>query len=117
MKSILVIEDDLMFCKLLSNYLNKNGYQASQATDGSSAKEQLRQTEFDLVLVDYRLPDTNGIDLAKWAEENNLDVKVILMSRSLDEDLRSQGEQLGISGFLNKPFNPSELLDLLTKIT
>ncbi|WP_166332511.1 response regulator [Sphingobacterium chungjuense] len=113
MNNILVIEDDLMFCKLVSNYLNKNGHQASQATDGASAKEQLQRTEFDVALVDYRLPDTNGVDLVRWIKENTSVSKVIVMSRMLDEQLREEAQSLGVTTFLNKPFNPSELLALL----
>ncbi len=113
MKNILVIEDDLMFCKLVTNYLNKNGYHASQATDGASAKEQMKQSEFDVALIDYRLPDTNGVDLVRWIKENTTVSEVIVMSRMLDEQLREEAQTLGVSTFLNKPFNPSELLDLL----
>lgn len=116
MESILVIEDDLMFCKLLSNYLNKNGYRASQATDGTSAREQLNEGKFDLVLVDYRLPDTNGVDIARWIKENQEDTGVIMMSRSLDDTVRTEAEEYGVTGFLSKPFNPSELLALLKNI-
>lgn len=113
MKNILVIEDDLMFCKLVSNYLNKNGYQAAQATDGASAREQINQSEFDVALVDYRLPDTNGVDLVRWIKENSTIKDVIVMSRMLDEQLREEAQSLGVTTFLNKPFNPSELLALL----
>lgn len=116
MENILVIEDDLMFGKLLSNYLNKNGYSASQATDGTSAKAQLQDSDFDLALIDYRLPDTNGIDLVKWIEANALNVQVIMMSRTLDGNLQAEASDLGVSGFLDKPFNPAELLDLLEEI-
>ncbi|WDF70805.1 response regulator [Sphingobacterium oryzagri] len=117
MESILVIEDDFMFCKLVSNYLNKNGYKAVEATDGHAAKEQLQQRSFDLVLVDYRLPDTNGIDLVKWIKTQQADTKIIMMSRTIDEELKNEAFALGVSAFLNKPLNPPELLKLVQQIT
>lgn len=113
MEKILVIEDDLVFCKLLTNFLNKNGYSASQAADGSEAWALLRDNEFDLAVIDYRLPDTNGVELTRRIADAELKTKVILMSRLNDADIPREGADAGSLHFLNKPFKPNELLEII----
>ncbi len=114
MEKILVIEDDFVFCKLLSNYLNKNGYSASQAANGAEAKGLLESNEYDLAVIDYRLPDTNGVEITKWISESDLKTKVILMSRLADADIPREGAEAGSMHFLNKPFKPAELLEIIS---
>ncbi len=116
MEKILVIEDDFMFCKLLTNFLNKNGYNAAQAASGDEAKKLLGANEIDLAVIDYRLPDMTGIDVMKWIKEKKLRTKVILMSRLNDEDIPKEGAEAGSLYFLHKPFKPNELIDLINRL-
>lgn len=110
---ILVVEDDVVFCKLLTKLLAKEDYQIQGAQDMLSAKELAENYTFDFVILDYRLPGTNGLKLAKWLIERQENVKVILMSRILDKTLMEEAQQLGVVGFMKKPLSPTKLLELI----
>ena len=58
---LLVIDDDADICTLLQRFLTKQGYEVDTAQRGASAKELLKDTHYDLVLCDHRLPDTDSV--------------------------------------------------------
>lgn len=116
MDKILVIEDDLVFCKLLTNFLNKNGFSAAQAANGAEAKDMLSAEEYGLAVIDYRLPDINGVELTRWIKDQGMKTKVILMSRLNDEDIPKEGAEAGSLHFLHKPFKPNELIELIATV-
>ena len=63
MPKILIIEDDISFCKLLDKFLTKNAYTVTASYSAAEAKAALTKDNFDLVLTDLRLPDDDGIKL------------------------------------------------------
>ena len=65
MKRILVIDDDTYICELLVNYLQEKGNEVQGAFTGNKALKILEKNEFDLVLCDYRLPDTDGLRILR----------------------------------------------------
>ncbi|MCC5815137.1 MAG: response regulator [Leptospira sp.] len=114
-QSILIVEDDLVFCKILTKFLEKNGYHSSDAQSANQALEILQNTEVDLIVLDYRLPDINGIELIPKIQEISPDTNIILMSRYDDDGLSEKGKSLGAIGFLKKPFDPDELLQMMQR--
>ena len=63
MPKILVIEDDVAFCKLVEKFLTKNNYEVFTAFSAAEAKGKIGNTTFDLILTDLRLPDSDGMTL------------------------------------------------------
>lgn len=61
MKHILLIDDDAFFIKTLSNYLKRFNYEVSTETNAESALKLIDQTTFDLVITDYKLPNSDGL--------------------------------------------------------
>jgi len=110
--SILILEDDLVFCRLLQTYLSRHNYSVTITQDDVAAREFIKTRVFDYVLLDYRLPGSNALDLINEMKNVIKQSKLILMSRILDENLIFEAQSLGVQIFLKKPFNPKELITL-----
>jgi two-component system response regulator HydG len=112
----LLVEDDLVYCKLLTRFLSKNDFEVMDAQNGKDAMELMAWNNFDLAVLDYRLPDLNGLDLLKKLKINNPFCKVILITRYGDEDVANQAIAHGIDAFITKPINPTDLLQVIKKL-
>jgi len=112
-KNILVVEDDVVFCKLLTRFLDKNQYQTKDAQSAKQAFSLLQEKSFDLAILDYRLPDDNGLSILKNIKKENKVGKVIIITRYGDEEVASQAIELGADAYISKPINPDELLTVI----
>lgn len=110
MKKILIVEDDLTFSRMLSVFLEKNGFSIELCSTSSKAIQSLKSQKFDLVITDYRLPDDTGIAILQWVKNNMPDIKVILMTRYTDIRVAISSMKMGALDYLVKPLNPDELL-------
>lgn len=113
---ILIVEDDVVFCKLLTKYLNSNSVETKDAQSSASAKEMLQKEKFDFIVLDYKLPDEDGLAVLEWIKKEAIDVKKILMSRFDDEKVIQKAKDLGVIRFIKKPLKPNELLDSLKEL-
>ncbi|MFP9115614.1 sigma-54-dependent transcriptional regulator [Flavobacterium sp. RHBU_3] len=110
---ILVVDDDTAFCVMLKTFLQKKGYNAENAFTGVQAMELLKEGEYDVVLTDIRLPDTDGMQLLKYIRENSLKATVILMTGYTDIKTAVNAMKLGALDYVGKPINPEEILHLI----
>ena len=114
MSKILIIEDDISFCKLLEKFLSKNNYAVSIAFSAAEARLAIQNDKFDLILTDLRLPDADGIDLLAEFKTNYPQVPVILMTGYSEVSTAVKAIKNGASDYISKPFNPDEVLAVLT---
>lgn len=110
MPKILVIEDDISFCKLLEKFLIKNAYEVRVAFSASEAHMALANEKFDLVLTDLRLPDADGIQLLSEIKSSFHQLPVILMTGYSDVNTAVKAIKNGAADYISKPFNPDEVL-------
>ncbi len=110
MASILIIEDDITFSRLVESYLKKNGHAPSCVHDIKNALNELKQKEFDLLLLDYRLPDGTGMDVLKYKHEQQLTTPVVIMTSFHDIRTTVKAIRSGAYDYITKPVNPEELL-------
>lgn len=110
---ILIVEDDVVFCKLLTRFLTKNDFQVLDAQAGKEALQLIETNSFDLAILDYRLPDMNGIDILKKLKAKENSTKVILMTRYGDDGIANKAVEEGADAFVSKPINPTELLEVI----
>jgi len=110
MQRILVIDDDRDICTLLSRFLEKNGYEVDTACTGDDAVKLLREKSYTLALCDYRLPDTNGVEMLQRIKVLQPNVAVIVITGYSDVRTAVQTFKFGASDYVVKPLFPDEIL-------
>ena len=110
MAKILVIEDDLTFSQLLDGFLKKSGYSADLRHDVKSSIKALDQEQYDLLLLDYRLPDGTGLEVLSASRQKSLNMPVIIMTSFNDVRTAVEAMRSGAFDYITKPVNPDELL-------
>lgn len=110
--SILVVEDEEPIQILLSYNLESEGYRVRHTAEGEDVQGLISEERPDLILLDWMLPGTTGIELVRRfrKEANTRDVPIIMLTAKGDEASRIQGLEGGADDYLAKPFNPRELL-------
>jgi two-component system response regulator AtoC len=106
--TILVVDDEALIRWSLTERLKSEGYEVLEADTGRRALEQLPEG-VDLVLLDYRLPDTDGVTVLRKIKEFDQDVLVILLTAYATVDTAVEAMKLGAYHFANKPFNVDEV--------
>lgn len=114
MQKILIVEDDISFCKMLEKFLVKNNFAVSTSFTAAEARLAVQKDKFDLILSDLRLPDANGIDLLMEFKNNNSSVPVILMTGYSEVNTAVKAIKNGASDYISKPFNQDEVLLVIT---
>lgn len=103
---VLIVDDDPAICKLLEKVMRSNELDPTVVTCGDKALDTLTRTQFDLILLDINLGDTEGFDILKTIREQGITTPVIIVSgRSEDYD-SLYGLSLGADDYITKPFRP-----------
>ena len=112
---ILIVEDEKLIRMTLHERLRKAGYQVIEAENGRAGIERLREEGADLVLLDYRLPDINGVDVLREGREIQPDATFILMTAFSSVETAVEALKLGAFDYLTKPVNHDALLATIAK--
>lgn len=106
--SILVVDDNEMNRDLLSRRLDRQGYNISLADNGARALEMISENNYDLILLDIMMPDTNGYQVLEQLKEDEKHVHIpVIMISALDEiESVVRCIELGADDYITKPFNP-----------
>lgn len=114
MSKILLIEDDISFCKLLEKFLIKKAYDVTIAFSAAEARSAIKNESFDLILTDLRLPDSDGIGLMTEFKNSHPHIPVIMMTGYSDVNTAVKAIKNGAADYISKPFNPDEVLLVIT---
>ena len=111
MANILVVDDELGIRDLLSEILNDEGHSVDLAENATQARAARLANQYDLVLLDIWMPDTDGVSLLKeWAAASVLTMPVIMMSGHATIDTAVEATRIGAFSFLEKPITMQKLL-------
>lgn len=111
MANILVVDDELGIRDLLSEILNDEGHSVDLAENATQARSARLANNYDLVLLDIWMPDTDGVSLLKeWATAGALTMPVIMMSGHATIDTAVEATRIGAYSFLEKPITLQKLL-------
>lgn len=110
MAAILVIEDDLTFSRILQGFLVKHGFTVEISNKGKDGLKAFQARSFDLVLLDYRLPDSTGLDILAEIKNTAVATPVIIMTSFSDIRTAVSAIKAGAYEYITKPVNPDELL-------
>lgn len=114
MYKILILEDDVMIASGLAYAIESEGYEAVIAKNIKDAAEFIKNSEFDLGILDMQLPDGRGIDIGKKLKEDN--IPVIFLTVEDDESNIVKAFESGADDYVVKPFKIRELLARIKRI-
>ena len=100
---ILVVDDDPIECKSLTEFLKLEGYSVDSAESGGEAIEKLNNTAFKVVLTDVNMPDVTGFDILKHSSENHPDVSVVLITGYGQIEAAVEAIKMGAFDYITKP--------------
>jgi DNA-binding response OmpR family regulator len=106
---ILIVEDDEVLNKLVADWLLGSGYDVESAYDGKSAMDILRAGSFDIVLLDWDLPEKSGLDILREFRSRGGKARVIMLTAKNHISDKELGLDLGADDYLTKPFAIKEL--------
>ncbi|MFD0961344.1 response regulator transcription factor [Paenibacillus chungangensis] len=109
MRQILIIEDDHYIAELQRDYFLLHDYGVTISHNGLEGLNKALTGDFDLVIVDLQLPETDGFDICKRIREK-LDIPILIVSAKKEEIDKIRGFGLGADDFVTKPFSPNELV-------
>lgn len=110
-KTVLVVEDDPKIRELIKIYLTKEGYEVSEANNGTEAKKKIVELDPCIVILDLMLPEISGEEICRWIREDLKSMMpIIMLSAKVSEKSRIQGFKLGADDYVVKPFSPGELM-------
>ena len=109
MAKLLVVDDEPDIVRLIARYAEREGYEVTCAGDGSEAVRLCEGEDFDLIVMDVMMPDTDGFSACKQIRQHK-DIPVLMLSARGTEYDKLFGFEVGIDDYVTKPFSPKELM-------
>lgn len=116
MKTILIADDDRNIVAALKKRLEANGYEVLTAYDGYIALKIALEEQVDLLLLDIWMPVGVGLSVAERLRQRGLDIPIIYMTASKAPGLSDAAMKLGAAGYIEKPYDPKLLLELIEQV-
>jgi two-component system chemotaxis response regulator CheY len=114
MKKILIVDDSRVSRKMLSNMLEKSGFEVvAEAINGKEGYELYAKLSPDVVLMDITMPEMNGLDSMRLIKEHNPDAKVIIISAAGQMEKKEEAMAAGATAFITKPYSNQEIIDTI----
>ncbi|MCC5796138.1 MAG: response regulator [Methylophaga sp.] len=118
MANILVVDDSASMRQMVSVTLKDAGHIITAADNGSAALDIAKRQKFDLVLTDVNMPVMDGITLTREIRKlgQYRFTPILILTTEAGGDKKQEGKAAGATGWLVKPFNPSQLLATISKV-
>jgi excisionase family DNA binding protein len=112
---VLVVDDEASIRDLLSKTLALAEYDVDTAPDGTTALDRMRQFNYDLLIADLKMPGMDGLTLIRQAKRIKADLPVIIITGFSTESSAIEAVNLGVAGYLTKPFRVPQVLAAASK--
>lgn len=110
MPKILIVEDEVALIDVMTDYLKAQSFLVDHVGDGNDAIRQLKNYEYDLIILDWNIPGCDGIHVLKAFRDNGGLAPVLMLTGKREIDDKEKGFDAGADDYLTKPFNMRELL-------
>ncbi len=111
--SILIVDDNISLCKTLTYILKRKGHTVATAKDGLEAIEKVKETSFDLIFIDIKMPLMNGVETYKGIKKIRPNTIVIMMTAYSVDELIQEALKEGAYGILYKPLDIEKVLTII----
>jgi DNA-binding response OmpR family regulator len=116
-RSVLIVDDEPLLARTLAHALRDAGFHAVTAESAEQAESHLfPRNEFDVVVLDYRLPRATGLSILERMRAEGIQTPVIMMTAFESATMRSRADELAVEGFFGKPFNLAEMLERIEQL-
>jgi DNA-binding NtrC family response regulator len=115
--NVLVVDDDKAVCRIVQRMLSDEEYQVQTSHSVADACRAIDQKLFDAYVVDYKLPDGSGFDVAEQIRSKGSEAPIIVISGYDTNSVASRAEQFYIFDFLQKPFSRATICNALGRAT
>jgi len=113
---ILIVDDEKNIRQTLSTHLKSEDYEVETAMNGEEGLKEFDKNNYDLVLLDMKLPGVDGIEILKKMKEKKEDIVVIIITAYGTIENSVEAMKLGAFDYIQKPFNPDEISDIVTDV-
>ena len=113
--NVLVVDDEKTVCNSCRKILTQEGYNVDVALSGEEALSKVKANGFDVVITDWKMPEIDGLELARRIKSENPDIAVILITGYPSLDTSIEAIRSGVSDYVPKPFTPQELSDVVVR--
>jgi DNA-binding NtrC family response regulator len=114
-RNVMVVDDDPDFIWLIRKMLEKNGYRVSEACDGQSALALFEKEKPDVILMDYRMPGRDGLDIALEMKDRDISVPIIMITGYGEVRVAVHALKAGVYDYVIKPVDKDDLLFAITR--
>lgn len=108
-RTLLIVEDNDKIVATLRLYLERDGFEVQAASDGARALEMLRENTPDLLVLDWMLPEVDGLEVCRFVRRHS-DVPILLLTARSTVDDKLTGLETGADDYVTKPFSPREIV-------
>jgi len=116
-KIVLLADDEIMLRDLLAELLESNGYNVIKVISGTETLKVLtEEIKVDLIILDYNMPEMNGLECAIEIRKFNKDIPIILSSGSLGINGNTNIKEMGVNSFVNKPYEFDTMLSTIQEL-
>jgi len=113
---LLIVEDEKQLAESLSKSFEEEGFESSICYDGECGLEKISSELFDIVLLDWRLPKVNGIEICRRVREVNKQIPILLLTALYDVKNKVEAFDVGADDYITKPFSFEEVLARINAI-
>jgi len=114
-RRILIVDDELIFRESLAGWLERDGYEVEMATDSKEALKILKDSQYDILIVDVKMKEISGMEILKQANMNH-NTTVVMMTAYGSIDTAVKAIKNRAYDYLHKPFDPNDLSSMIKKI-
>jgi DNA-binding NtrC family response regulator len=113
---ILFAEDEDGFRNLVVQLLKEEGFEVDGVIDGADAIDALQKNNYDLLLLDIRMPNKSGLDVLKFMHANDIRIRTIMATAVNDMTIAIESLKLGANDFITKPYTVESLIESINKV-
>jgi two-component system, chemotaxis family, chemotaxis protein CheY len=117
-KKILLVDDSASVRQVVGIALRREGYETVEAANGKEALAVLDQGKLNLIISDVNMPVMNGIEFVKAVKQHPTCkfTPIVMLTTEGQDDMKQAGKAAGAKAWIVKPFNPPQLLDVVSKL-